>query len=206
MTLYCNGVAVETVTLGESNSFTHTWADLKKYVAGTEAAYTVVEADVEGYTATYEKADGANGITWTVTNTHEITTQDVTVSKIWIDDNNAEGYRTSSVTVQLYKDGAAYGDVITITAEDDWKVSVNLPVYEAGKQIVWTVAETAIPRYYSASYDQHRLTVINTIQSTEIPSTGDSDDLALWLGMTALFTAGAAAILIFDRKRRYSEA
>ena len=203
VTLYRNGEAMDTVALNEENSWKHVWEDLYRYASGQEIQYAVKETEVAEYDATYEcKAEADGSIHWTVTNTHQAKTKEMTVSKVWVDKGNAEQYRPDSVTVQLYKNGKAYGDVITLSAKNGWKHPVTLPMYEDGQLIVWTVAETKIPKYYSASYDQTTLTVTNTIQSKEIPQTGDDSQLSLRIGVVMLSCAGIAILLLNDRKRR----
>ena len=203
VTLYNHGQAVETVELSEENSWKHVWQNLYKYVSGEEAAYTVEETAVEEYDTTYDVTTGTDGgAYWTVTNTHMAKTKEMTVSQVWVDQNNAEKYRPDSVSVQLYKDGKAYGDVIVLSAKNNWKQQVTLPVYDNGDYIVWTIAETKIPKYYSAVYNHATLTVTNTIQSKEIPKTGDDSHLSMWMGMMVLSCAGIAVVLLDDRKRR----
>ena len=203
VTLYNNGQLVETVELNEANGWKHVWNGLYKYVSGTEAVYTVVESPVAEYTTSYKTTTGTDGsVYWTVTNTHEIKTKEMTISKVWVDQSNTEKYRPDYVNVQLYKNGNAYGSVITLSVGNGWKYPVILPVYENGEQIIWTIAEINIPKYYSASYNQSTLTVTNTIQSKEIPKTGDDSHLSVWMGMMMLSCAGIAVLLVGDRKRK----
>ncbi len=44
----------------------------------------------------------------------------VTVIKTWDDEGNAEGHRTSSVTVELLADGLATGQTITLDSSNKW--------------------------------------------------------------------------------------
>ena len=74
--------------------------------------------------------------------------------------------------------------------------------YENGVAINWTVKEINIPRYYSVSYDQSTMTITNTIQSKEVPRTGDNSNLLLWLGLLGLCGAGAATVLFVDKKKK----
>ena len=202
VTLYRNGEILQVVELNEANGWAYTWKNLYKYVSGVEAVYTIVESDVEGYEASYTESVGEKCVAWTVTNTHENVTKETTVTKAWVDENNAEKLRPDSVTVQLYCNGEAYGDPVKLTAATEWKYTAVLPVYEDGKQIQWTIAEIGVPRYYSATYNQSTLTVINTIQSKDIPKTGDPADLLYWSGLMVTFALGAAAVLFFDNKKK----
>ena len=156
---------------------------------------------MEGYTSAVTNSGNA----WVFVNTHEVATKDLTISKVWTDANDAEGLRPDSIKAQLYKNGEAYGNVLTLTKKVDWKVTVPaLPVYENGEKITWTVAEVDIPKYYSASYNQETLTITNTIQSKDIPKTGDNSNLMLWSGVMFVGAAGMFVLLMEERKRRHS--
>lgn len=63
VTLYRGGTAVDTVTLSESNGWAHTWAALPK-----SDAYSVTEAAVSGYQASYSQS----GTAFTITNTPKL--------------------------------------------------------------------------------------------------------------------------------------
>ena len=202
VTLFAGTTEVEKVELSETNEWTHTWTGLYKYMAGEELKYTVQEAEVKGYEVSYTAEATADGsVNFTVTNTHELETKVVTVSKVWKDNNDAEGYRTDSVKVRLYKNGTAYGDPITLSKSNQWKYSVTVPVYEDGKQIIWTVSEVKVPKYYSVSYDQNTLTVTNTIQSKEIPKTGDASNLLFWMSTMFLCCASATVLLVTNKRK-----
>ena len=142
-------VANSTVTLDGSNSWAHTWTGLTKYRDGGKLIeYTVVEENVPTeYTVSYS-GDAANGIT--VTNTHHETTK-ASVEKVWSDSDNRDGKRPSSVTVQLYADGAAYGDPVVLQ-DGAWTHEwTDLPVHknDAGdiKDIEYTLEETETGGY-----------------------------------------------------------
>ena len=106
-----------------------------------------------------------------MTNTHEIETINVPVTKQWVDDNNAKGLRADSVTIQLQADGENVGGkTLTLNAQGDWKGEFTaLPKYKAGKvrQLVdYTLAETAVDNYTVAiagTTDADGFTVTNTI-------------------------------------------
>lgn len=204
VTLLKNGTEVETVTLNKKNNWTYTWKNLYKYAGGVEVKYTVREAAVGTYTADYAYTTSADGksILATVTNSYTPAGKWFAIQKIWNDNNNAEGLRPTAVTVQIYKDGVAYGDPIVLSAANKWQSPMCLPVYENGVAINWTVKEINIPRYYSVSYDQSTMTITNTIQSKEVPRTGDNSNLLLWLGLLGLCGAGAATVLFVDKKKK----
>lgn len=149
-------------------SWKGSFTGLDKFKAGKEIAYTITEDAVDGYTAA-NSGDANTG--YTVTNTHEIETIAVPVTKVWVDDNNAKGLRPNSVTIQLKADGENLeGKTLTLDAQGDWKGTfTELPKYKAGKvrQLVdYTLAETAVDNYSVAIAglaDADGFTVTNTI-------------------------------------------
>lgn len=204
VTLLKNGTEVETVTLNQENNWSYTWNGLYKYAGGEEVNYTVRETAIGAYTADYTYTTSADGktIIATVTNTYTPVSKWFTIRKVWNDNDNAEGKRSAAVTIQIYKNGEAYGDPIVLSAANNWQSPVLLPVYENGVEIKWTVKEINIPRYYSVSYDQNTLTITNTIQSKEVPKTGDDNNLLMWVGLLGLCGAGAAIVLFIDKKKK----
>lgn len=78
--------------------------------------------------------------------TNKLKTTEVVVSKIWEDENNRDDHE-GTITVQLYRDGVAYDEPVTISKEDDWTCTwVDLPVYknEGSEASGYTVEETKI--------------------------------------------------------------
>lgn len=63
VSLYQNAVLQDTVTLNDKNSWTYTWTDLEK-----SDGYSISEADVSGYAASYSQ----NANVFTVTNTPKL--------------------------------------------------------------------------------------------------------------------------------------
>ena len=136
------------VTLDNSNSWTYTWENLKLKNNGTNIKYTVEELAVDGYTSKVT-GDAASG--YTVTNTHEVEKTSVSASKVWSDNDDQDGVRPSSVTVQLYANGKASGDPVTLDAANSWKHTwSDLAKNAAGKAIVYTVKEVSIPEGYTS--------------------------------------------------------
>uniref|UniRef100_UPI00066C9442 Cna B-type domain-containing protein n=1 Tax=Streptococcus oralis TaxID=1303 RepID=UPI00066C9442 len=125
------------------------------YKAGKEIKYTVTEEAVAEYEATITD--------FTITNKYAPKEIDYKVTKVWNDANNQDGKRPESVTVQLYKKVgnadpvAVEGKKLTLTAKDKtddntWVASfTNLPQYEAGKEITYSIKEVDVPAGYEAS-------------------------------------------------------
>ena len=153
----------EVITVTEEAGWTYTWENVYKYANGSEIKYTVEEIDVpEGYSAEY------NQDTLTITNKHTPEVADKTVTKVWRDGDNKEGFRTDSIEVQLYANGEKVGDSVVITSADatdgdnNWQHTWNdLDVYKDGEKINYTVEELVVPDKYGVRYAQDRLTIYN---------------------------------------------
>ena len=136
-------------------TWTVEFTKLAKYKAGKEIKYTVTEEAVAEYESTISD--------FTITNKYSPKEIDYKVTKVWNDANNQDGKRPESVTVQLYKKVgdadpvAVEGKKLTLTAKDKtdantWVASfTNLPQYEAGKEITYSIKEVDVPAGYEAS-------------------------------------------------------
>lgn len=143
------------VQAAADGTWTATFEKLAKYKVGKEIKYTVTEEAVAEYEATITD--------FTITNKYAPKEIDYKVTKVWNDANNQDGKRPESVTVQLYKKVgnadpvAVEGKKLTLTAKektDDntWVASfTNLPQYEAGKEITYSIKEVDVPAGYEAS-------------------------------------------------------
>ena len=161
-------------------TWTATFEKLAKYKAGKEIKYTVTEEAVAEYEATITD--------FTITNKYAPKEIDYKVTKVWNDANNQDGKRPESVTVQLYKKvGAAdpvavEGKKLTLTAKektDDntWVASfTNLPQYEAGKEITYSIKEVDVPAGYEASVTGQVVTNNYTPKTVVLSGTKVWDD------------------------------
>ncbi|MEE0956098.1 MAG: Cna B-type domain-containing protein, partial [Eubacterium sp.] len=133
------------VELNDTNKWSYTWSDLDAKKAGKEISYSVEEVKVpEGYEVSVT-GDAATG--YTITNTHNTETTEVTGTKTWNDSDNQDGVRPDSITVRLLADGEEV-DHKSVTEEDGWTYSfTNLPKYADGKEIVYTITEDAVADY-----------------------------------------------------------
>ena len=84
----------------------------------------------------------------------------VPVTKIWEDNNNADGNRPDSITVYLNANGAPYATA-KMNAAGGWTHTfTDLPRTDAeGKEIIYTVSEAAVPMYETSI---NGYTIINT--------------------------------------------
>lgn len=153
-----------TITLNSSNNWSHSW---DKLLGGY--TYTVKELNKSGvkvennqkydnnYIATYEISDNKT----IITNTYVPENTEVSITKIWQDNNNQDGKR-AEYGVTLKANGKPYGDEVILNADTLTYKWENLPKYENGKEIKYTVEETKIPDEYKATYSEDTFTITNT--------------------------------------------
>ena len=139
--LLANGRQVASKTVSASNNWQYSFDNLAAYANGQKITYTVTENAVAGYTST---VDGYN-----VTNNHTPATVKVSGTKTWKDNNNQDGIRPSSITVNLLANGRQVASK-TVSASDNWQYSFdNLAAYANGQKITYTVTENAVAGYTS---------------------------------------------------------
>ncbi len=151
-----------TVTYSQFENGQYTLDDL---VPGT---YYVVERNAENLVNAYTlTSDSVTGMMITVgsgtttaalynryipatTPEPEIELISIPVTKTWNDDNNRDGNRPQSVTVNLYADGVPV-DSAVISADGGWVATfVDMPrCYEDGTEIKYTVDEDPVDWYAS---------------------------------------------------------
>lgn len=127
-------------------SWTYTFDNLREYDDnGIKIEYKVVELNVpDGYTV----SGGLEANNYNLRNTYTTEKTDISIEKKWIDDNNQDGIRPSSIRVQLYANGVAEGAEQMLTAANGWKLELyGLDKYRNGALITYTLKETAIEGY-----------------------------------------------------------
>ena len=176
--LYADGVEEGApVTLGEAVNWTHTWEHLAEKKAGKTITYTVRElelTEVPGYTSQVT-GDAKNG--FTVINTHTPETTSVSGKKIWNDNNNQDKKRPESITVRLYANNVEKAHTtVEADADGNWTYSFeNLPKYEDGQEITYTVTEDAVAEY-STEIRDYNITNSYTPGETSVTVTKAWDD------------------------------
>uniref|UniRef100_UPI001D154544 Cna B-type domain-containing protein n=1 Tax=Streptococcus ruminantium TaxID=1917441 RepID=UPI001D154544 len=165
--LLADGKPFKTQKVTAENNWKYTFTDLPKYANGKEIVYTVSEEKVDGYEM---KVEGTN-----ITNTHTPETTEVSGTKTWNDNNDQDGKRPQSITVNLLADGKVIKSQ-QVTAENDWKYTfTDLPKYANGKEIVYTVTENAVEGY-TTTYDKYNITNSYTPGQTSLTVTKAWDD------------------------------
>ena len=154
------------VTLAEGNGWTQTVRNLPKYSGENEIIYTWTELDSpRGYTLS---GSSTSGTVTTLTNSHTPETRELTVRKVWIDDDPSA--RPDSLQVVLSGGGAS--QVVTLSAGNGWEQTVTVPRYENGEEIRYTWIEGAVMGYtqtgHSVSGDVTTFTnTRNAVDDTE---------------------------------------
>ena len=165
--LLANGRQVASKTVSASDNWQYSFDNLAAYANGQKITYTVTENAVAGYTST---VDGYN-----VTNNHTPATVKVSGTKTWNDDNNQDGIRPSSITVNLLANGRQVASK-TVSASDNWQYSFdNLAAYANGKKITYTVTENAVAGYTS-TVDGYNITNTHnptTPKKPQVPNNGN---------------------------------
>ena len=164
--LYADGIEKgKAVELTLSNNWSYTFKDLPLKSHGQEIQYTVKEVGkIMGYESSVS-GNAKNG--FTITNTHIPEVTSISGTKTWDDNDNQDGKRPDSITVRLLANGKEV-DNKTVTEGNGWKYSfTNLPKYENGQAIVYTVTEDSVENY-STSISGYDLTNRYTPEKTSI--------------------------------------
>ncbi len=217
------------------NTWTYVFEEVPVDESGEPITYTLTESKVSGYDSLVERDDRKeiteSGVTYepyafTVTNTHEPETIDISGTITWDDDNNKAGKRPQSVQIFLY-DGE--GNLIAVTTASEttgWAWSfTGLPKYANGKEIAYKVVEESVSGYREeVIYDEEtgEYKIINTYDEEETGSTGgtghtggtgttgtggqvptaDTNDILLWIVLFLAAVVVAAGVVIFRNRRK----
>ena len=138
----------------EDEDWSWKFEDLPKNKDGEEIEYTIEEDEVEDYTSKIEKDDEGK---YTVTNTHEPETVKISGTKVWDDADDQDGKRPESITIHVMANGKEVEGASfeakkpeSDEAANTWTwESGELPKYEKGKEIKYTIEEEKIEGYTS---------------------------------------------------------
>lgn len=172
--LFADGKQIEnkTVKADALGNWAYSFTNLPKFANGKEIVYTVTEDAVEGYTT---EMDGNNFI-----NSYKPETTEVSGTKTWNDAEDQDGKRPESITVRLLANGIEK-DSQAVKADEagSWTYKfTDLPKYEAGKEIVYTVTEDAVADYTTeiTGYDITNSYAPGKTSVTVTKSWADNDD------------------------------
>ncbi len=183
-----NGEEFKRVVLNEANTWKAGFTDLPQYTAGQLNTYEWVEA-AEGLPDGYElrssdtTAVTENGVitnVTTLTNSYTPQTVDVSVKKVWKDNENQDGKRPEQLEVTLVKNGLATSQTVILNQDNGWTSGIkNLPKYENGSQIRYTWSEEELPDGYTMTENKTEGT-ITTITNSYTPGEVSVQIIKAW--------------------------
>ena len=218
------------LVLTEDNNWKGQFTNLLTEKSGKTIEYTVSEKQVSGYEKPVITGSAKEGFVVTNTHTPKTTpkydptpdpdpitnTTNVAVGKVWLDNQDQDGIRPASVTVQLYRNGTAYGDPVTLSEDNNWWYRWD----HLDASASWTVDELNVPEGYTKSFSKNAVNawvIINThTPETVVPTdtvvteqptgrggvnSGDEGNMAGWFSLMLLSGAALAAAVVLRRRR-----
>ncbi len=179
--LLADGTEVASKEVKASDNWTWEFKDLPVYENGNKITYTISEDEVEEYTTEVNGYD--------ITNTHMPETIGISGTKTWDDADNQDGKRPESITVRLLANGKEVNHT-EVTATNNWTWEFkDLPVYEAGNKITYTISEDAVEEYTTEvnGYD---------ITNTHIPETTEVSGTKTWVDYDNKYNSRPESITI----------
>ena len=141
--LLADGQKINSQTVGEAEGWSYNFTGLPVYKDGQRITYTVTEDAVPGYST------NLNG--YNITNSYTPEKTEISVSKTWNDSENQDGKRPSKIKIKLMKTvGGVKAEVASkeVTAADQWQTKFeDLPVYENGQKITYSIEEDGVAGY-----------------------------------------------------------
>ena len=144
-------VTEKVVTEGADKAWKWKFENLDKYENKQEIQYTVEEEVTNGYAGV---VTGSMAAGFKITNSRTPETVNISGEKTWEDNNNQDGKRPESITVKLIKQveggqpEVKETKVVREGTDKKWKYEFNnLPRYENGKLITYSIDEEAVTGY-----------------------------------------------------------
>lgn len=169
--LLADGVALAGQTTDTDAEGNYSFENLPKYDAdGSEINYTVEELYVPfGYEVSYDETH------LNITNTYKPSLVSVEGTKTWDDNDDQDGKRPESITVNLLADGQEVAEQL-VDAASGWTYAFeNLPKFKDGQEIVYTITEDAVANY-AVTQDGYNLTNSYTPGKTSVTVSKVWDD------------------------------
>ncbi|MGI6229806.1 MAG: Cna B-type domain-containing protein [Tractidigestivibacter sp.] len=172
-----------------------TWENMPAYDdSGNEYTYVFKEVDADGNVTvptgyTSDQPENGTAAGGTITNTRKTTS--VSITKTWSDGDDQDGLRPSAEDfagmVHLYKTvGGETSEVegaeaaVTDNGDGTYAVSfANLPQYEAGSEVAYTVTEDSVEGY-SSDQPEGGVSAGGTITNTHTPGTTSVSITKTW--------------------------
>ena len=165
-----NQIIGPVIELSSTNNWHYTWYDLPEKDNDQLIEYTVKEKNVIGYQTVI---DDKNPNHILIINYHEPEITKIKGEKIWINDESDLLERPASIQVNLLANGKPVARQ-EVSSALNWQYEFNqLPKYESGKEVVYSVTEDKIPNY---------TTIINgtTIENHYTPGKTGVSVLKVW--------------------------
>ena len=139
----------DAIAVNAGSNWTKTWEDLPEKKAGKALTYTVAVSDIpteeDQYTVT-TSGDAASGFVFKAS--HVSTSVEIPVSVTWDDAENQDGARIEAVEAELYANGEATGNKVTLNAENNWTAKfASVDVKKDGTRIKYEVKGTEADGY-----------------------------------------------------------
>lgn len=122
-------------------------------------------ADVVAYVYVYDSKGNLIASEEDLTNTDQTITlytekTDISVEKVWDDNNNEDLIRPENVVIQLYKGAGAnkvkVGNTVVLSENNNWKYTwKDLKTQEGGKTIQYSVDEVSVPDGYTKTIESN---------------------------------------------------
>ena len=183
---------LETAEVAPEDNWSVTWENLPVRENGEKITYSVKEIleEANGYTSDTEEAVTVeNGGAVTITNSYTPETTEITAKKIWNDaddqDGRRSGVKAKAVLIRTVDGKTEDAETAEITAENNWsKTWKQLPVYEGGKRITYSVKETLEEANGYNSDTEEAVTVENggivIITNSHMPETTEITVKKVW--------------------------
>ncbi len=141
---------------GSSNTWSKT-VDVPKYDNnGVKYSYSVSETAINGYSTSCNELTCTNTLTGN---------ENITIGKVWKDNNNSYGTRPTNVTIQVKQNDSNYQEVTLNGTGNTWTKSIEVPMYDAtGTRYNYTVSEPSVNGYTTSC---NELTCTNTLTGNE---------------------------------------
>ncbi|MFC6177332.1 Cna B-type domain-containing protein [Companilactobacillus huachuanensis] len=164
--LFKDGKEINSAVLNANNSWNYNFTGLDK-----ESTYSVSEDTVANYASNIDKTD-ATDVKITNTHTPSTTTDDktnLTVNKLWNDNNNKDNLRPSQVTIHLLRDGVVTGQAVQLNSLNAWSYTWN----NLDKNGKYSIKENNVSGYTTS---QSANGGVITITNTHTPKTPENPD------------------------------
>ncbi len=133
-----------TAIIKEEENWTYTFDKLPEYNNGSIISYTLEETLIEGYTTNIEESEK----TFTITNTHEKEQVIISGEKTWDDNDNQDGKRPTTITINLLANGVVVETKeVSADSNGNWTYTFTKDKYQDKEEIKYTLEEVSVEGY-----------------------------------------------------------